>query len=329
MLPCDDLGVRAGSKRWLAARDTGIGASEIAAVMGISPWSSPLSLYLRKTGALPEEKDNAAMEWGRNLEEAILKRFIKCHPEFQGRAVTTGRLYRSKAYPYQLGTPDGIAWDTRPYFGQDKGVHRNEGAVPVIVEVKTGMKKEGWGRERSDEIPVHYLAQVQWLMDLVGARVAWVPVLLNGTDYREYRIEKDLGDLEVMHMAARRFWKRVEDRDPPPSDAHYATNEALKATRFDPANTARIDADLIHKYEHAKRLLKRAEKIKMRYENLIREGMGEAGVAMSGAAVVARRSRWKQYATDWKAVTDAAPEVVAKHTTQVERSRLTITGKEL
>lgn len=340
MLPCVDCGVRSGSARWLKARTAGIGASEIAGVMGISPWTSPLALYLRKIGELPEEQDNAVMEWGRNLETAVLKRFLQCHPEFREHGAITGRMYQSKAHEYQIGTPDGVVWDTRPRFWNDytddtgtlqlrSKDGRPHTAVPVIVEVKTGTKREGWGQPGSDEIPVHYLAQVQWLMDLMGAPVAWVPVLLNGTDYREYRVERDRGDAKIMHMRAREFWQRVQDRNPPPSDAHVATNEALKGTSFDPDNVAPVDADLVLKYEHAKRLLKRAEKLKLRYENRIRESMGDAGIAMAGSAVVARRSRWKQNQTDWGAVADAVPDLVTEHTTQVTRSRLTITGKEL
>jgi putative phage-type endonuclease len=306
-------------------RSTGIGASEIAACIGISPYTSPLALYLRKIGELPETRDNAAMEWGRNLEAAVLKRFIQCHPEFRELPAITGRMYRHDERKWHIGTPDAIVWDTRPRFSRDyeisgiaKTIHENRLATPVIVEVKTGTKREGWGREGSDEIPVHYLAQVQYLMALVGAPVAWVPVLLNGRDYREYRVERDKDDQYILLTRGAEFWQRVLDRNPPPADGHVATTAALKGTNFDPELTAQVPADLVKKFKDSQRLV-----------NRIRELMGDAGVAMSGAAHVARRSTWEQAAVDLAGLREEHPDVVAKHTSMVKRSRLTVTDKEL
>ena len=34
---------------WLAEREKGIGASEVAAILGLSPWDTPFSLWLKKT----------------------------------------------------------------------------------------------------------------------------------------------------------------------------------------------------------------------------------------------------------------------------------------
>ena len=46
---------------WLKAREGGIGASEVAAVVGLSKWDSPYSLFLRKTGQVPPIEENDAM----------------------------------------------------------------------------------------------------------------------------------------------------------------------------------------------------------------------------------------------------------------------------
>src|SRR5258708_35784072 len=70
-------------EEWLAARRQGITAGEVAAVMGVSSWESPYSLFYRKTGDLPEQGDNEAMRLGRHLEDYVWQRFAELHPHVQ------------------------------------------------------------------------------------------------------------------------------------------------------------------------------------------------------------------------------------------------------
>ena len=60
---------------WLEARRHGITASEIAAVLGLSPYESPYSLYWRKLGELPAQDDTLAMALGRHLESFVAGQF--------------------------------------------------------------------------------------------------------------------------------------------------------------------------------------------------------------------------------------------------------------
>ena len=50
---------------WIAGREKGIGASSVAAVMGLSPWASPYSLWAKYLGLVEPELGNPkAAEWG-------------------------------------------------------------------------------------------------------------------------------------------------------------------------------------------------------------------------------------------------------------------------
>ena len=60
------------SPEWHAWRMRVIGASEVAVLLGRSPWCSWRELVLRKAGALPSPPENAAMTRGRELEQAAL-----------------------------------------------------------------------------------------------------------------------------------------------------------------------------------------------------------------------------------------------------------------
>jgi hypothetical protein len=56
---------------WLTERRKGIGASEAAAVLGLSRYKSPLDVYLDKTGEIGPQDDSERMYWGRKLEGRV------------------------------------------------------------------------------------------------------------------------------------------------------------------------------------------------------------------------------------------------------------------
>lgn len=329
---CSDLGVRAGSKRWAALRQTGIGASEIALALGIAPptWGSPTTLYLRKRGEVPEVRDNARMRWGRLLEAAILKRFLECHPEFRDGPHLSGRLYRSNEREWQMATPDAVVFDKRQGFAYDRRPRTIEG-TPVVVEIKTASSKEGWGEERSDEVPVYYRAQVLQNMDVVGADVAWMPVLFNGSDYREYRIERDKDDLAILRARGAQFWRMVQDGTPPTVDGLEATTRAMRlAWGIEDDKTTQVPRELIERLRRAKALKKRITELHDRYENELRSALQDAGEGLVGPITVAKRTTYHQRVVDLDALRAEHPEWVEKHTTQEPRNRLTVyTTKEL
>src|SRR5690606_33959049 len=60
---------------WLAARRKGLGASDIAAIAGVSRWSTPWQVYVDKVGAIPLDNNDGAteaMRWGQLLEGLVL-----------------------------------------------------------------------------------------------------------------------------------------------------------------------------------------------------------------------------------------------------------------
>ncbi len=60
------------SPEWREWRRRVIGASEVAVLLGRSPWCSWRELVLRKAGVIPEQPDNTAMARGRGLEAGAL-----------------------------------------------------------------------------------------------------------------------------------------------------------------------------------------------------------------------------------------------------------------
>ena len=179
----------------LIARKAYIGASEAAAACGLSPWCTPFELWQRKTSDAEQQPDSAAMEWGRRLEAVVLHKYAEdtgTSPESPCLTVV------SKEYPWMSCTPDGLLPDR-------------------VIEVKTSghAKLSDWGEAGSGEIPLQYLLQVTHQMIVTGRRLADVPVLFSGSDYRCYTVPYDaeLGDLLIQREQA--FWQHVENKTPP------------------------------------------------------------------------------------------------------------------
>ena len=53
---------------WLKERQQGIGGSEVAAVLGLSKWSTPFDVWLEKTSPIENAPPNLAMQLGTFLE---------------------------------------------------------------------------------------------------------------------------------------------------------------------------------------------------------------------------------------------------------------------
>lgn len=179
---------------WLAKRRQGVGASDIAGIMGVSPYTTPFQVWASKVHDIPEVTDDEAMHWGQALESVILDEWGKTN----WPVVDRGLLLRSTERPHFMATPDGLL---------DNGDH---GAV---AEAKNSTD---W---RWTEIPLHYRLQVQWQLVVTGYPRGYLIVLHGGRHLETYEIEADPDWQAEMIAAANDFWKLVEANEAPPVEA--------------------------------------------------------------------------------------------------------------
>lgn len=222
------------SPEWHALRESGIGASEIAAVVGLSPFESAFSLWHRKKGNLPgADPSNPLFYWGHALEPLVANRFAELHPEY---TVDRTGTWASEEEPWQLANLDRILTD--------------QGGHCCPLEIKTTRYGDNWGRSGSDEIPVHVRCQVIQQMDVFDDPYAWVAVLIGGNDYREYRIEYDADDATALREAGAAFWESLQTDEEPPIDASFETYEAVRALHPDIDPTLDVEIDPVQFYEY-------------------------------------------------------------------------------
>jgi putative phage-type endonuclease len=202
-----------GTPEWHAARANGIGGSEIAAVLGLSPYESRFSLWHRKQGLIGPVEESPQMRWGKKHEPTICAEFAELHPEW---IVHTSATYAAADRPWQIANPDRLLYlpgSEEPF---------------ALLEAKTAYDDEGWGEEGTDQIPVWYRAQCQWYLDVLGLTVCHVAVLIGLSDYREYVVEYDPADVQKARDAAAEFMRTLAAGERPDIDGHSATYQAIR-----------------------------------------------------------------------------------------------------
>ncbi|MFC5802751.1 YqaJ viral recombinase family protein [Streptomyces formicae] len=259
-----------GTEAWDKARaGLCITATEIAAVLGLSPWQSRFSLWHKKAGlpTLPFQSD-PAMEWGVRLEDAVADKWA----EQNDMSLHTTGTWRHRDREWQRATPDRIGDD-------------------CLVEVKTSPFGDDWGPSGSDILPVHYRCQIQWQLDTLGLDVCHVALLIGGWDYREYTVAYDETDAKVMRDAAERFLDDVRQGNRPPIDGADATYQTIRVQPDGLEDRdVQIPAELANRYETAQQQAKDAGTELTQVRGELLDLIGNAKRAVVGDRRIAYRT---------------------------------------
>lgn len=176
-----------------------LGASDVAAALGISPYVTPVELYLRKRSGI-EQDDKPVLKRGRRLEPYVRDMFA----EESGRVVLPPRFVIGSE-PWICANLDG------------------ETAAPTtltadrVLEIKSANEftRRAWGEPGTDQVPVYYTAQAQWQLMITGHKLADLAALIGLDDFRIFTIEADVELQAMLLVRAREFWQRVETGNPP------------------------------------------------------------------------------------------------------------------
>lgn len=264
-----------GSPEWYAARRGRLGGSEIAAVLGLSPWQSRFSLWHLKAGNVAPEPDNREMEWGRDLEALLAARFARQH-HMDGWKLRRCALHVNLVRPYQVAQPDRVI-----LLG---------GRRYAALEIKTARYADEWGPEGSDDIPVYYRCQAMWQMDCFGFARCHFAVLITGTDYREYLVDYDPDEAQLMRQAAVEFLDSIEAGTPPSIDEHAATYRAVRELHPDIDDVEiEVSDDLAGWYRDALYEAHAAEAAKRLATSRLLDVMGRARLAVCNGERIAVR----------------------------------------
>jgi putative phage-type endonuclease len=283
---------------FLMERRQGLGGSDMAAIMGLSPWKSPMDVFLDKIGETPEASDTDAMYWGTRLEDLVAREFAR---QTGYKVQRRNTMLRHPTIPYLIGHVDRI-------------VTSHPGG-PAVLEAKTTSvyRKADWA---DGQAPLPYVIQVQHYLDLTGYRTGYLAVLIGGRDFRIVPVEPNDDLIRQMHEAADAFWLCVETRTPPVVDGSVATAKALAALYpADSGMTIPLPADAaiwIIQREQAKAALTEVEAKITEAENHLKALLGDARSGQIGQWRVDWDTRTRR-TLDTQALRAAHPDLAAAY----------------
>ncbi|MGN6609955.1 MAG: YqaJ viral recombinase family protein [Jatrophihabitans sp.] len=264
-----------GSPEWHAARASRLGGSEVAAVVGLSPWESRFSLWHRKSGLFVEDRDNDEMRAGREFEAIIAARFAANHPDWTVQTGVGTWVHRDR--PWQLSNPDGL-------------IRKADGRL-ALLEVKFALQDWQWGEPGTADVPVYYDCQAQWYADVFGVDEVHFAVFFGGSArHREYLVPAKADDQAFLREQGAAFLADVAAGVRPDIDGHDSTYEIVKALSpgIDPISV-QVPEPLARAYCEARHDLARAELVAKEQTARLADHMGTAQYAQYGERRIARR----------------------------------------
>jgi putative phage-type endonuclease len=248
------INVPQGSPEWHEERRKGIGGSDAAAILGLSKWNTPMTLWMEKTGVATEQERTQEQARGNFLEGGILEWY---QWRTEQKVERINGIIRSEENPIMQFSPDGIA-DGR-----------------IVVQVKTALIDDEWGEEGTDQIPPEYLIQVQHEMAVVNFNVAHVPVLFPHFDFGLYIVHADAELQQMIRAAEQEWWENhvLKNVTPEPT-THSDVVRKYGQAKVGPIEATPEIAEMAKQLADIKAQLKLTEQEKEEVEAQIKNFMG-------------------------------------------------------
>jgi len=267
-----------GSPEWLKT----ISASKVAAILGVSKWDSPYSMWRKMRGETPSDDRKNADDKARGhyLEAGVLAWWEDQHPEVL--AMSTQVYVAHPDLPWATCTMDAIADDT----------HGNR----IVVEAKTDDSHDEWGKPGTDEVPAYYAAQVMWSLACVPeAQFACVAVLFGypHLGFEEFVIQRDDALIKAIVTRCQEFYESLTYDVPPDLDDHVATYDVIRAIHPDieTGESAELTDEQADEFLEAGDAAKAAVVRERAAKTVVLDRMGRAqyGVTAGGLRVARRQ----------------------------------------
>lgn len=213
------------TKEWEFLRRYSIGGSEVAAILGLSHYSSPRQLYYDKKGEIPDVLDigkEFIFDFGHCVEDYVVEKACSLlgaihYPEF--------RMFVHRLYPFISANPDAILMFP-------------DGSL-ALFEAKTATrhKTDDW----YDGIPDYYAPQPQQYLEVLDdprLEKGYINVVFGGLpcDFKShiYHRDRDMAAQQVRQIC--HFWHEYMEKDIlPPLLGHAQRDlEAVYCSRFTP-----------------------------------------------------------------------------------------------
>ncbi|KVN20828.1 MULTISPECIES: lambda-exonuclease family protein [unclassified Burkholderia] len=289
---------------WLEVRKNGIGGSDAAAAVGLSPYMSPLELWLIKTGRdanlpHPDPQDTSEpIYWGTLLEPIVAASYTK---QTGNKVRRVNAVLQSPTVPFMLANVDREVVGCRDV---------------QLLECKTA--GEFGARLWRDGVPEYVQIQVAHQLAVTGKQAVDVAVLLCGQKLEVHRIKRDDGLIARLIELEAAFWRFVETDTPPPADGSDSADRALRCLYPGTGGTVDFTGDRHLSATFADLVAVRADiearqHVEAQLKQTIVQAMGEADQAQFETGSVSYRRSRDSSAIDLKRLLADSPHLATQY----------------
>ncbi len=173
------------------------------AVVGLSPWTTPLTLWKQKTGieAVPDLSGNAAVEAGVKMEPVLRRFYMDTHPQ-----------YALEYYPFDILCQEEKPFITATLDGELIEATGRRGILEiknVSISNKAALDKWTGGR-----MPDYYYVQTIAQLNATGFQFvrlfAALHFISGDVTLKEFEIEREdvLDDMKWLDEQETAFWQK-------------------------------------------------------------------------------------------------------------------------
>ena len=293
-------------EEWLAARRLGVTGTDISAILGANPWTTPLDVWLEKTGRGTAVRMNDAMRRGTDLEPTIVK-WAHRHLE---------EAYGGRWLIEYYDLPQLVAHPDRPLLlgSMDALAHSKDGTW--LIEAKTGKHAE-----LLSEVPPHYVAQAQWYLGVTGLDRGLLAAFA-AMDEGYHPLDADPEWFAAATGYAEAWWQRhVVADEPPPADPDRDAAAIAAMRTPDPELAAELDPGVAMELLRAHAARKAADEAYKAAEAAVKAALGDATTATLDGSIVATWTRSTSRRLDQRRLKADHPDLVADYLTEITSDR--------
>jgi predicted phage-related endonuclease len=254
-----------------------VSPSKVAAILGLSRWESPYSLWMKMSGLIEPSPPKDIFAVGHAFEHALAELYKADHPKWR---LSKGEV---QVVTNEFGFPAVCTLDRRASKGRSRRV----------VEFKIARDLSEWGDEFSGDCPSDYAAQVMTQMILTGYTQFPGHLLVLSGWFRHFTYEIEYDEQVALWIikSCKAFYESLGSGTPPPLDDRVATYEAVKKLHpeINYGAQAEIPESLLEDLRATRSDAKAAEVALRGLKTKLLDTMGDAQYATVNGEVVADR----------------------------------------
>ena len=185
-------------RSWMEDRRLGVGASEIAVLFGLSPWSNVRELWNEKVNGCSYSPGSELFHFGHAMEPLIAEEFSR-------------RTGEEVALPPQM-----IMVGDKPHYRASLDRVVVENGKPVAALELKNLNDSRFGEYRIGGPSVGYLLQLQYQMLIADLDYGYLAVLFGGQKFAAWQVAASPSVQREIIRRVDEFWGYVERKEMPP-----------------------------------------------------------------------------------------------------------------